>query len=296
MNYVLDQGEVVRMAARISVVKAARQGAGLVGLWPLDDAKQLDNDAKYGETLQVRMTRSLARVMTDEDVTIPDAEFVYEGAQDIPGRPQSLVDALLAANEAYEGMSGFGESGETDLVTQAATALGAVWSQEEAGAARLMLAQADRALCPQGPLEPTSDPSVFATRLASICTAFAALMKAVGCGREHVEAVLPLVLVLNGLCERSGLPPLFMTDEQIVGLAGLADGGGKSSDSQADALADYICPLAGQEWDRHRQDILWDPEEAKRKAKEDDERKSREALNAKFAHVPEDPDKPPVEL
>ena len=35
---------------------------------------QMDNDAKYAENLQVRVTRAFARVLTGEDVTVPDAE------------------------------------------------------------------------------------------------------------------------------------------------------------------------------------------------------------------------------
>ena len=73
----------------------------------------MDNDTKYGENLQVRMTRMAARVMTGDDVTVPDAEFVYEGADEIPGRPQRIVDALLAANDAYDEMGGYSETGDT---------------------------------------------------------------------------------------------------------------------------------------------------------------------------------------
>ncbi|UYJ09570.1 MAG: hypothetical protein OGM57_03285 [Bifidobacteriaceae bacterium] len=40
---------------------------------------------------------------------MPDAEFVYEGADEIPGRPQSIVDALLAANDAYDTMAGYSD-------------------------------------------------------------------------------------------------------------------------------------------------------------------------------------------
>lgn len=47
---------------------------------------------------------------------------------------------------------------------------------------------------------------------------------------------------------------------------------------------------------QHREDVLWDPEEAKKRAKEEDERKSKEALAAKFAHVKDDPTKETVEL
>ena len=44
-------------------------------------------------------------VLTGEDVTVPDAEFVYEGADEFPGRPQNIVDTLLAANDAYDTMA-----------------------------------------------------------------------------------------------------------------------------------------------------------------------------------------------
>lgn len=40
---------------------------------------QMDNDAKYAENLQVRVTHAFARILTGQDVTMPDAEFVYEG-------------------------------------------------------------------------------------------------------------------------------------------------------------------------------------------------------------------------
>ena len=57
-----------------------------------------------------------------------------------------------------------------------------------------------------------------------------------------------------------------------------------------------MAPLAASEWTKHREDVLWDPEEAKKRAKEEDERKSKEALAAKFAHVKDDPNKETVEL
>ena len=49
------------------------------------------------------------------------------------------------------------------------------------------------------------------------------------------------------------------------------------------ALADIIVPAARDEWAKHLEDVLWDREEAKRQAKEADERRNREALAAKFS-------------
>ena len=42
-------------------------------------------------------------------------------------------------------------------------------------------------------------------------------------------------------------------------------------------------PGARDEWAKHLEDVLWDREEAKRQAKEADERRNREALAAKFS-------------
>ena len=102
--------------------------------------------------------------------------------------------------------------------------------------------------------------------------------------------ILPILLYLNELNERMGIPRVFLTDEQVRGALALIP-----SKSIRD-LADTLAPEVAAEWNKHLDEVVWDPEEAKRKAKEDDERKSREALQAKFAHVPEDPNKPPVEL
>ena len=90
----------------------------------------MDNDTKYGENLQVRMTRMAARVMTGDDVTVPDAEFVYEGADEIPGRPQRIVDALLAANDAYDEMGDYSETGDTRLIMRGAGQLGVDWDDD----------------------------------------------------------------------------------------------------------------------------------------------------------------------
>ena len=78
MAFQLDATAIAHVSMNPAVRDAAAVGAGLIELWPLTDAKQMDNDTKYGENLQVRMTRMAARVMTGDDVTVPDAEFVYE--------------------------------------------------------------------------------------------------------------------------------------------------------------------------------------------------------------------------
>ena len=56
MAFQLDATAIAHVSMNPAVRDAAAVGAGLIELWPLTDAKQMDNDTKYGENLQVRMT------------------------------------------------------------------------------------------------------------------------------------------------------------------------------------------------------------------------------------------------
>lgn len=291
MIVVYEQNLVEELASRPSMGEAIQAGVDLIDLWPLTDAVRLRNDAKYAETLQVRITRVLARVMTGQDVTIPDAEYVYEGAEDIPGRPQELVDALLAANDAYEGMVGGAAPGQSDKLVQAAEVLGAGWNQEDVKAARDLVDCLAKEVTPGGePLESSAEQAEVGRHLATSVIALDRLASAVHADGNRVVRILPILLYLNELNERMGIPRVFLTDEQVHGALTVI------SSKTIHDLADTLAPEVAAEWNKHLDEVVWDPEEAKRQAKEDDERKSREALQAKFAHVPEDPNKPPVEL
>ena len=136
MTIELNREAIARIAALPGVAEAAEAGSSLISLWPLTEAMQMDNDAKYAENLQVRVTHAFARILTGQDVTMPDAEFVYEGADEIPGRPQSIVDTLLAANDAYDTMAGYSESGDVQLIFDAAEALGVDWDSHVEAAVR----------------------------------------------------------------------------------------------------------------------------------------------------------------
>ncbi len=276
------------IAGRPAVAEAAEQGARLVDLWPLTNAEHMANDAKYAEDLQVRISMVLAQLMTGEDVTIPDAEYVYEGAEDIPGRPQDLVDALMAANDAIEAAAQ-AQGDQSRTLADLAETLGSGWDQDRqqdviAGVAEVEQSLGEQNKSPESPLSKGGVAQALATIL-EICRD---LLQRAGADSEHVAAAAPILVYVNELNERLGIPQAFLSDADVVHALGLLD--------DPEAFADLLAPLVGAEWDHHRQEVLWDPEEAKRKAKEDDERKSREALQAKFAHVPEDPDKPPVEL
>ena len=69
-----------------------------------------------------------------------------------------------------------------------------------------------------------------------------------------------------------------------------------AAEDTLEATVTVIAPLAAAEWQKHYDDVTWDPDEAKRLAKEEDERKNKEALAAKFAHIKDDPGKETVEL
>lgn len=299
MAFQLDATAIAHVSMNPAVRDAAAVGTGLIELWPLTDAKQMDNDTKYGENLQVRMTRMAARVMTGDDVTVPDAEFVYEGADEIPGRPQRIVDALLAANDAYDEMGDYSETGDTRLIMRGAGQLGVDWDDdtvhaiaEALEAIEQAIGAADGAAAPAN-AAPSADVEAIAQRFATVTVAADGLLRLIDL-RKPSRAV-PVMFYVNELCERLSVPRLCFKAEQ---LSSLMTARSLTNDDEA-ALAETVklfTMVAASEWKRHHDDVLWDAAEAKRLAKEEDERRNKEALAAKFAHVGDDPSKPPVEL
>lgn len=307
MAFQLDATAIAHVSMNPAVRDAVAVGAGLIELWPLTDAKQMDNDTKYGENLQVRMTRMAARVMTGDDVTVPDAEFVYEGADEIPGRPQRIVDALLAANDAYDEMGDYSETGDTRLIMRGAGQLGVDWDddtvhaiaealeaiEQAIGAADGVAAGAAAGAAAPANAAPSADVEAIAQRFATVTVAADGLLRLIDL-RKPSRAV-PVMFYVNELCERLSVPRLCFKAEQ---LSSLMTARSLTNDDEA-ALAETVklfTMVAASEWKRHHDDVLWDAAEAKRLAKEEDERRNKEALAAKFAHVSDDPSKPPVEL
>ena len=307
MAFQLDATAIAHVSMNPAVRDAAAVGAGLIELWPLTDAKQMDNDPKYGEDLQVRMTRMAARVMTGDDVTVPDAEFVYEGADEIPGRPQRIVDALLAANDAYDEMGDYSETGDTRLIMRGAGQLGVDWDDDTVHAIAEALEAIEQAIgAADGAADgaaggaaapanaaPSADVEAIAQRFATVTVAADGLLRLIDL-RKPSRAV-PVMFYVNELCERLSVPRLCFKAEQ---LSSLMTARSLTNDDEA-VLAETVklfTMVAASEWKRHHDDVLWDAAEAKRLAKEEDERRNKEALAAKFAHVGDDPSKPPVEL
>ena len=302
MAFQLDATAIAHVSMNPAVRDAVAVGAGLIELWPLTDAKQMDNDTNYGENLQVRMTRMAARVMTGDDVTVPDAEFVYEGADEIPGRPQRIVDALLAANDAYDEMGDYSETGDTRLIMRGAGQLGVDWDDDTVHAIAEALEAIEQATgvgdgaagaAAPANAAPSADVEAIAQRFATVTVAADGLLRLIDL-RKPSRAV-PVMFYVNELCERLSVPRLCFKAEQ---LSSLMTARSLTNDDEA-ALAETVklfTMVAASEWKRHHDDVLWDAAEAKRLAKEEDERRNKEALAAKFAHVSDDPSKPPVEL
>ncbi|NMM98545.1 MULTISPECIES: hypothetical protein [Bifidobacterium] len=342
MTIELNREAIARVAASPAVHEAAEAGARLIALWPLTQAMQMDNDAKYAENLQVRVTRAFARILTGEDVTVPDAEFVYEGADEIPGRPQPIVDALLAANDAYDTMLDYAETGNAALVFAAAESLGIDWDARTEAEIRGAIdaveahlkadveadvdveAEADGAGAgadaadsvesdAEERLASSADVAQVAGRFATALAVCDALLRVVA-GAEAVGAAtsgsgelddadaralatksLPILLYVNELREQCSVPRICLTDDRMLALVKARAAAAASGASTLEATVELIAPLAAAEWTKHREDVLWDPAEAKKKAKEEDEKRNKEALAAKFAHVKND-NKETVEL
>ena len=86
--------------------------------------------------------------------------------------------------------------------------------------------------------------------------------------------MLPILLYVNELREQCSIPRICLTDQQILELI---DTRAKAAGADTlTATAEYIAPLAGAEWTKHRDDVLWNPDEAKKKAKEEDEKRNKE--------------------
>ena len=295
------------LVADKDLVAAAQMGEALVSLWPLKDGLQLDNDVKYNENLRVRQTREFAQVLIRAfDVTLPDAEYVYEGAEDIPGRPQEVVDALILANDVIDDVADFSQGCDPAVFHQVIERMGSSLDDSNKEALDQVISDCDQLMkdkagqaggSPAGgsqtgdgqtdrPAESSPDPvALMAAKFAVSLYSYTRVRQCVAAFTADNIARLVAVLFLNEFHERWSLPRLFVKHENLM-IPFMHSAESWSALSQAAAV----------EWDRHRTDVRWEPAEAKRLAKEEDEAKSKAALAKKFEHVKDDPTKPPVEL
>ena len=299
-----DSVEKLDSQALSLLESAAKSAADLTKLWPLSEARHLDNDAKYAENLEVRAIRTIARIVTDLDVTVPDAEFVYEGADEIPGRPQEIVDSLLAAANAYDDMdlcyepdyseaqeelenntndvSAIFNKLESNLSNDVNAINGAADSLSVAGNWSVDSLQ-DAFRCAKQECDFCGLNSVESQKITAILFILKSLIEKT----SNIYETLPIFLYINEVCECAGIPRMMFKDNQWRELVDCVKSGkaSENSENSMSTLLEIAAPLLEREWLKHKEDVLWDPEEAKKLAKEEDDRKSREALAAKFAHV-----------
>lgn len=312
MSYEVNITTINQLINRGTLGNATQVAQQLVGLWPLTQAMHMDNDAKYAENLQVRITRVMAQALTGETVTMPDAEFVYEGADEIPGRPQSIVDCLLACNDAYDMLADVSDTGDVSLISDAASALGEWWTLDESALdamGEVVSKVRDYALSQSG-AEGESTLSVE-QRIGLLVSAFVELAVIAGSGsstvtdapdaaQSNTAALVFVVVLTNELADCLAVPRITIRKEHYETLAQAVAAQCEGEQTDDIAYLESILHIVEQdfidEWQRHYDDVLWDPEEAKKRAKEEDERKNKEALAAKFAHIKDDPTKEEVEL
>lgn len=299
-----DSVEKLDSKALSLLESAAKSAADLTKLWPLSEARHLDNDAKYAENLEVRAIRAIARIVTDLDVTVPDAEFVYEGADEIPGRPQEIVDALLAAASAYDDMDLCYEpdySEAQEELENNTNDVNAIFSKLESNLPNDVNAingAADSlSVAGNWSVESLQDAFRCAKQECDFCglnsvesqkiTAILSILKSLIEKTSNIYETLPIFLYINEVCECAGIPRMMFKDNQWRELVDCVKSGkaSENGENSMSTLLEIAAPLLEREWSKHKEDVLWDPEEAKKLAKEEDDRKSREALAAKFAHV-----------
>lgn len=297
---------------------AAQSAESLTALWPLTEARHLDNDAKYAENLEVRSMRAIARMLTNLDVTVPDAEFVYEGADEIPGRPQEIVDALLVAADAYDAMDSCYEpnydEAEAEILENGVNNIETIFNKlaSHASVDADAINSAADTLGVQGNwiAEDLQNAIEYAKKQSfeykesvesqKIMLVLCILIKLIA-KTSDIQETLPIFLYINEVCECAGVPRMMFKDTQWRELVDCVrnsqvdcsesnensgnNENNESNENSISALINFVSPLLATEWKKHREDVLWDPEVAKKLAKEEDDRKSREALAAKFAHV-----------
>ncbi|MDO4913235.1 MAG: hypothetical protein Q3961_01635 [Bifidobacteriaceae bacterium] len=257
-----------------SAVKAAvEQGQILVNLWPLSKVEHMNNDMKYAENLQVRICRVIVSALLEQRVSIADAEYVYEGADEIPGVSQDQVNALMQAYDMYDSMDDYSRNGDLSVITSALHEYESVFSSEQWDRLTSCFNELEQYI--QVVLRDSYD---FTHRFSSVITACLYVLRTVD-AQALLEKTVILLPYINELCERLEIPRICLDAKQCESLIQ------SLSLNDSAEFIELFASAAQLEWAKHYEDVLWDQVEAKKRAREEDERKSREALAAKFAHI-----------
>ena len=299
---------------------AIESASDLVVHWPLQTAQEMENDAKYAEDLQVRFTRMMARILLDsqEEIDSSVAEAVYEGMDWIPGCSQEVVDALMDANQAYDDMSVFSETTDTELFFEVAKTLGVnidTSTERELRETLPCAIESVNQICMvfteiaggERHSESTAEQYPLIARYLASQAIFDVLMNIMchGVGNRQEQAVraLPVLLYVNELRELLGVPHTALNEDELAQLIDLRASAYSETVAHIDFNEQTFCesvkflaPIDRQEWVDRARKLEWDPKKAEQEAKEADELKSKKALEEKFKHVKDDPNKPHIEL
>lgn len=313
MPFVIDQETVTSMLASHVVATAIDLGIDLVRMWPLQTVQELENDARYSEDLQVRFSRMMAQTLLkrSEEIDQAVAEAAYEGMDVIPGCDRDVVNALMSANHAYDVMSSYRGVNGIDLFLETAKTLGITMEDRIEWEIREVMYSVARTMRNTSGFEVDDDvaeeiglcKSVTVNRdelarryLASVTVEDALLNLMcydVDDLQEQAIRALPVLLYVNGLREQLAVPHTFITAEQLGYLIDLRDSARRFGACKP-VFANSFCPqtfiatvrylamLAGQEWAQRTSYLQWDPKKAEREARDEDERKSKEALARKY--------------
>lgn len=303
-----------------AVGTAIESASDLVAHWPLQTAQEMENDAKYAEDLQVRFTRMMARILLDsqEEIDPSVAEAVYEGMDWIPGCSQEVVDALMDANQAYDDMSVFSETTDTELFFEVAKTLGVnidTSTERELRETLPCAIESVNQICMvfteiaggERHSESTAEQYPLIARYLASQAIFDVLMNimchGVGNRQEQDVRALPVLLYVNELRELLGVPHTALNEDELAQLIDLRASAYSETVAHIDFNEQTFCesvkflaPIDRQEWVDRARKLEWDPKKAEQEAKEADELKSKKALEEKFKHVKDDPNKPHIEL
>lgn len=256
-----DSVEKLDSKALSLLESAAKSAADLTKLWPLSEARHLDNDAKYAENLEVRAIRTIARIITDLDVTVPDAEFVYEGADEIPGRPQEIVDALLAAANAYDDMDLCYEpdySEAQEELENNTNDVSAIFSKLESNLSNDVNAingAADSlSVAGNWSVDSLQDAFRCAKQECDFCglnsvesqkiTAILSILKSLIEKTSNIYETLPIFLYINEVCECAGVPRMMFKDNQWRAIVDCVKSGddGETGENSMSTLLEIAAP------------------------------------------------------
>lgn len=236
---------------------------------------------------------------------------------EIPGCDPAVVQALKKANQAYDVMRDYSETNNADLFFKAADILGIFIDAHVEKSIRSVMKSVTHLIRGSSGFEfdgeasknvsfcyaTTVDPLQLTGRYLASVAVCDGLMNLMCDGiddlGEQVIRVLPVLLYANELCEQMAIPPTCMGDAALLQLVEMRD-----SIRHMDGIvpvevnsfcertflitANMMIPQAGLEWSYHADCLRWDPKKAEREAKEEDERKSKEALAEKFKLTKDD--------